>query len=136
MTVQDFLGIPYRLNGRDRNGTDCIGLVWLYLRHLGHNPPDGDGRPVDEGWRKEAPERMAAWLETHTTRTDDPREGDLVLMRLLGGVMHMGVMVDGERFLHILEDRPSMLSRLRTSRRRVVGIYRLNPEWRGPVQNG
>jgi len=109
---------------------DCTGLVWLYLRHLGCNPPDGDGRPVDENWRKEAPERMAAWLEAHTTKTDDPREGDIVLMRLLGGIMHMGVMVDEQRFLHILEDRPSMLSRLGASRRRVVGLYRLNPEWR------
>ncbi|MGE5598498.1 MAG: NlpC/P60 family protein [Bacteroidota bacterium] len=130
MPLDDFLGIPYRLNGRDRSGADCAGLVLLYLRSLGYHPPDGDGRPVTPDWRKDAEPRMLAWLNKYAVPVDRAQQGDIALFRLPRGTMHLGVMVDGQSFLHVLEDRDSMLMPLRRARRRLVGLYRLRPEWR------
>ncbi|MGE5530405.1 MAG: NlpC/P60 family protein [Patescibacteria group bacterium] len=125
MPIEDFLGIPYRLNGRDRNGMDCVGLVVMYLRSLGINVPDGDGRPVDANWRRDGRERIQAWLDAHARRVDVPGAGDIVFFIIPGGTVHLGVMVDGESVLHIMEDRDSMLTPLRRISRRLAGIYRL-----------
>ncbi|MGE5599468.1 MAG: NlpC/P60 family protein [Bacteroidota bacterium] len=130
MPLQDFLGIPYRLTGRDRSGADCAGLVLMYLRSLGYRPPDGDGKPVTADWRNGAEERMRAWLSRYAQPVDRPQEGDIVLFRLPRGTMHLGVMVDDKNFLHVMEDRDSMLTPLRLARRRLAGLYRLKPEWK------
>ena len=124
MPIQDFLGIPYRLNGRDRSGTDCLGLVLMYLRSLGLNPPDGDGRPIGPDWRREAEARISAWLSQHARRVNQPAAGDIAVFRLPGGTMHLGVMADGQNVLHVLEDKPSMLTPLPRCHR-LVGLYRL-----------
>ena len=34
MKLEDFIGIPWKLNGRSFNGTDCIGIIILYLTRL------------------------------------------------------------------------------------------------------
>jgi len=126
MAIEEFLGIPYQLNGRDRSGTDCLGLVIQYLWSIGRTPPDGDGQPIDADWRREAEPRIMAWLSQHTHRVTVPAPGDIAVFRLPGGTMHLGVMADAATILHILEDRPSMLTSLRRVGRRLVGVYRLH----------
>ncbi len=125
MPIQDFLGIPYRLNGRDRSGTDCLGLVLMYLRSLGLNPPDGDGLPIHADWRRGAEKRIRSWMAEHARRVDEPAGGDIAVFRMADGTMHLGVMADAKNVLHVLEDRPSMLTPLRRIRRWLVGVYRL-----------
>lgn len=125
MPAEDFVGIPYRFNGRDRSGVDCLGLVILYLRHLGFNPPDGDGRPIEDDWRLDAESRITTWLGQNAVPVSTPVAGDIVVFRLPGGTMHFGVMADTTNVLHITEDRPSMLTPLRLIRRRLLGLYRL-----------
>ena len=125
MAVSDFLGIPYRLNGRDRSGTDCLGLVLMYLCSLGMKPPYGDGLPIDADWRQKAETRLTSWFSRHARAVPTPAQGDVALFRTRDGTMHLGVMVDGESVLHILEDRASMLTPLRRLRRMLVGVYRL-----------
>ena len=96
----------------------------MYLRSLGMNPPEGDGRPIGPDWRKDAESRIAAWMARHAEQVSVPSAGNIVVFYLPRGTMHLGVMVDGENVLHILEDQPSMLTPLRRCRRRAV-FYRL-----------
>lgn len=128
LDMAEFLGIPWRLNGRDRTGADCLGLVVMYLHAQGVRVPDGDGLPVTENWREDSPGRALSWLSHHATRVDSPAPNDIVLFRIpSGGGIHLGVMVDTQRILHVLEDRPSMLTPLRQMRQWIMGIYRLAP---------
>lgn len=126
LDMSEFLGIPWRLNGRDGTGADCLGLVVMYLQAQGVDIPDGDGLPVTENWREDSPRRALQWLSRHATRVDSPAAHDIVLFRIpTGGGIHLGVMVDSERVLHVLEDRPSMLTPLRRMQRWIMGVYRL-----------
>ena len=38
--ARSYLGVPWKHQGRDRLGIDCIGLVVACLRDCGHSPPD------------------------------------------------------------------------------------------------
>lgn len=96
----------------------------MYLRSIGLDPPDGDGRPIDADWRRDAESRISAWLSQHARPVNQPAAGDIAVFRLRGGTMHLGVMADGQNMLHILEDRPSMLSPLSRCHH-LVGLYRL-----------
>lgn len=89
-----FLGLPWRLDGRGRDGVDCRGLVEMVLAaHLpGARLPDGDdGRD---------------WF-----KVDVPRPLDVVLMlkpvqmrRTLSlAPAHVGIMVTPDQMLHIPE---------------------------------
>lgn len=37
-----YIGIPYKLHGRDYSGADCYGLVYLYLKDRGYTLPKYD----------------------------------------------------------------------------------------------
>lgn len=99
----DLVGLPFRDGGRGPDAYDCWGLVrHVYCRQLGIDLPDyGEisakdlvrvaremRRGADDGWRV----------------PPVPRAYDVCLMR--GGrggaaVLHVGVMVDDRRLLHV-----------------------------------
>ena len=65
------------------------------------------------------------WTQKHT-----PEEGDLVLLRVLGSESHIGVVIDGNSFLHIREGSDSCVEKLDSGswRNRVVGYFKYTPE--------
>ena len=79
------LGRPYRYGGADPSGFDCSGLVHFAAAGVGLQLPRtaqellGTGTPV----RREA---LAG--------------GDLVFMHLTAKELHVGIAVDGARFVH------------------------------------
>lgn len=126
MELESYLGIPYKFKGRDRQGIDCLGLVWLYLKEKGISIPDHDGMPMEKMAQPDYLERALRALDQIGQRVDEPQADDIVVMRLPGGYTHMGVMVDNRHMLHVLIDRPSSLTPIRKYRRRIVAIYRLH----------
>jgi cell wall-associated NlpC family hydrolase len=124
---QQFLGIPFKFKGRDRNGADCLGLVWMYLRARGFHIPDSDGLPMERDNQPDYLDRAIDALSQLFESVAYPQANDIILMRLPGGYTHMGVMVDDERMLHVLKDRPSSLEPVEKYRRRVVAIFRPKP---------
>jgi len=129
LTYEKLLGIPYKFKGRDTTGVDCLGLVWLYFRSKGIKFHDTDGLPMLEEIQPDYLRRVLTALDKLFRRLDEsrekPREDDIVVMRLPGGYIHLGVMVDDKNMLHVLKDRPSALSPLRRFRSRIVAVYRL-----------
>lgn len=121
---QQLMGIPFKFRGRDRNGTDCLGLVWMYLRSRGIRIPDGDGLPMERDLQPDYLNRAINALSEYCESVPYPEADDIILMRLPGGYTHMGVMVDQDNMLHVLMDRPSGLEPVRKYRRRVVAIFR------------
>ncbi|MGE5580455.1 MAG: NlpC/P60 family protein [Bacillota bacterium] len=124
MFYQQFLGIPFKFRGRDRSGTDCLGLVWMYLRSKGIRIPDGDGLPMEKDLQPDYLDRAIEGLSRCCESVAQPQANDIILMKLPGGYTHMGVMVDEENMLHVLKDRPSGLEPVQKYRRRVVAIFR------------
>ena len=115
-------GIPYAAGGESRSGADCWGLVRLYAREeLGVVLPDigrdGDawhlaaGQVADTGWQKV---------------TSFSRHGDVLLFRLPGAILHVGVMLPDGRFLHVMEGGSSRIDLLAHDpwRSLLIGVYR------------
>lgn len=124
-TPKELTGIPYKFGGRDFEGVDCLGLVWLYFRRKGLEFPDSDGLPLEGEVHPDYLERVTRALDAIARPVSEPKEDDIVVMRLPGGYVHLGVMVDDVRMLHVLKGRPSCVVPLRRFRSRIVSIYRL-----------
>jgi murein DD-endopeptidase len=79
------LGQPYKFGGAAPGGFDCSGLVAFSAASVGIRLPRTahaqleSGRPVER-----------ARVKT----------GDLVFMRLARKELHVGIAIDGERFIH------------------------------------
>jgi cell wall-associated NlpC family hydrolase len=128
LSYRQFLGIPYKFRGRDHRGTDCLGLVWMYLRTRGIFIPDTDGLAMEHDRQDDYMRRAMNALEKLGKPVIIPHKDDIVLMRMPGGYTHMGVMVDDVNILHVLKDRPSRIDPVRRFSRRITGIYRPYPD--------
>lgn len=101
----EYIGLPFEDCGRGPNGYDCWGLVRrVYFDRLGLELPSyGEISARDLARIARA---MEAVKDEGWTQTLTPRSLDVVLMRSGRGgrrVVHVGVMVDGARVLHVEE---------------------------------
>lgn len=112
--VRDYLGVPYKLGGSDRNGIDCSYLVHaLYRDYDGRRLPTLTRDLIRVGGRVPA---------------DELAVGDLVFFSFNGNnVSHVGVYLGDNRFVHASESRGVIISSLRESvyRERYVGARRV-----------
>ena len=130
--VADYVGVPYRMLGRSRDGADCWGLVRLvYADRLGIALPAYDGR----GFRGRASvpdvarlvaDARGAWREVPEVAAAPP---DLVLLRVHGQPVHVGLLVAPGIMLHSLAGHDSAVERLDSLAwaRRVIGYGRWTP---------
>lgn len=128
MDITSYLGIPFVGGGRTReSGLDCWGLVRLvYLEQLGLDLREYAGvTPEDPVWTSIAEEEAtASWLEVPH---GDRREGDVVILRVLGLPWHVGVMVDQRAFVHTVKNIGVCIERIDSVhwKNRVLGYRRL-----------
>lgn len=125
----DFIGIPFRLRGRDRSGCDCWGLVRLAFAARGIELPSYADGYVDLGERDEiaaliAGEARQSWRRL--VAPDEAREWDVAVFRDGPLALHIGIVVEMGRMLHVVRDRESIIESYRDGRwlHRLTGIYR------------
>jgi cell wall-associated NlpC family hydrolase len=84
-TAASMLGQPYRFGGAAPGGFDCSGLVVYAAAGAGVHVPRtaheqlGFGEPIARG---------------------EVQAGDLIFMHLAHKELHVGIAIDGERFIH------------------------------------
>lgn len=126
----DFIGLPWRVRGRTREGVDCYGLCWLAWRAAGFDPPSyADAYPDDREKTESAAliaDKRSGW-PWQPIAPGEEREFDLLTFRVAGFVSHAALVAGQGRMLHIPEGRESCLEKYRDSRwaDRLDGIYRL-----------
>lgn len=130
--VAGYVGIPYRTLGRARDGADCWGLVRLvYADRLDVELPAYDGRGFSG--RASVPDvaslvadARGPWRELPEDEAAPP---DLVLLRVHGQPVHVGVLVAPKLMLHSLAGHDSAVERLDGLMwsRRVIGYGRWSP---------
>ena len=124
-SINAFVGLPFLDKGRGYHGVDCWGLVRLYYRdELGIMLPSyADYNGVEDV-------ENITYLINHYRDdwypVDEPRRGDVVLIKIAGVATHVGVYHTQGRFLHVQIGKYSELARINseTWRRRIVGYYR------------
>ena len=123
-----YIGIPYKPRGRDKtDGLDCWGLIHVVLKEVFNiNVPSYDEYDDTENWAA-----MAGVIRRHVTdwrkiNTEFVRPGDVVLMRMRGEPLHVGVIIGPGQMLHILKGINSVIERHDGVmwKHRVLGIYR------------
>ena len=115
-TARRFTGIRYHWGGIDPNGFDCSGYVQEVFRLCGYRVP-----------------RLADVQHKELVKVDKEslQKGDLVFFNTDGsGISHVGIYVEGNRFLHASSSRGVMESSLEENyyKTKFVGGARL-PQW-------
>jgi cell wall-associated NlpC family hydrolase len=104
MWTDDFIEIPFKPDGRDRNGCDCWGLVCLvYREKLGIELPEYKG--VFEAQTIAQLKNVARVMEREKeswVRVEKPHEFDVVMIRSGAYAWHVGIVIDRRRMLHVM----------------------------------
>lgn len=123
-SIDRYVGLPWRDGGRDFDGVDCYGLVWLWFRHeVGLRLPRFDHAYANAADRSETAPLIeagcAAW------RSVAIRPGAVALVRRGRDPAHVALVAPGRRLLHIdKRDGLSCLVPLTEAwRRRMVGCF-------------
>ena len=109
MRLTDFIGIPWKVGGRDFDGIDCGGLCMLAARHL-------YGIEIPDMWKYDETNNLAITIKvlqdlyTLASQIDKPCNGDVISLQLSSGYVHYGLFING-RMLHISENTRSRLTR-------------------------
>ena len=84
--IEQWMGTRYRLGGTTKSGIDCSALIQiLYVTQFGTNLP------------RTAREQFDA---TQRISRTDLQEGDLVFFNTQGGVSHVGMYLQNNKFVH------------------------------------
>lgn len=126
--AEQYVGLPYRARGRDRQGIDCWGLVRLVLREqFGTDVPEYAGHY----WTRELTPAVAEKIAEESARWEAvpagmERAGDVVLLRLRGYPIHVGIVVAPGEMLHAHDGADAARESYHALhwRHRVVGFYR------------
>ncbi len=122
-TYADLIGKAFVPGGRGPLAFDCYGLVKSVLERNGIPAPD---YPSGEDAGMNASLILAA-MEAGWESVSSPEANCVVLFRMdRREGTHVGVMVDGQRFLHALKGTGVCVERVDSElwKRRVIGFYR------------
>jgi hypothetical protein len=123
--ARSWLGVPFRHQGRDRNGVDCAGLVICLGRELGLLPKDFDVN----GYRRSPDGTMLAECDKHLDIAPIA-QAHVAVMRFSEEPQHIALLVPyrhgGLAVLHALERSGKVVEHRIDSvwRDRIVKTYR------------
>lgn len=92
--AKPWLGTPYKYGGDSKAGVDCSGFVMqMYKQVLGKSMPHNAAKMYKQG-----------------KKVSKPREGDLVFFGSFWSVDHVGIYLEGDRFVHASSSKGVMVS--------------------------
>lgn len=94
--MEDWYGTPYRFGGESKKGIDCSAFVC---------------RMMDSIYNIALPRTAQSQFEIGSRiRKDELQQGDLVFFNTTGGVSHVGVYLDNNKFVHASTSMGVMVS--------------------------
>ena len=126
--LNKLVGIPFKLNGRDFNGCDCMGIAYLYYRYVKDIIYSfSDGKRTFLRNPKKDFERIVSILEifAHPVLFSELDEGDIVVLKsrrkTVGAV---GVCINKHQILHMDKFVGSCLTKIRYLKNFFLTAYR------------
>jgi len=141
MLLTDFvrraLLVPFKDKGRDWDGWDCWGLIYVAQRevwgrclplHIGEYADAGDTadsrRYLDDVIRKNIEAAcLSVWHQVPA-----PKQGDVAVVRMANRPIHVALCIGNQSCLHVLKGSGTHIfsSSGLVWRRRIEGYYRYN----------
>lgn len=128
----DYIGIPFKTLGRDKDGCDCYGLVKLVLNsHYAIMLPELleyadalDNQHIQEVVSDNVPLLSGEEL-------DRPEEGAVVILSSGGLSAHIGLLVTDKLMLHTTSLTGAVIEPISSNRikNRIRGIYSVNKSY-------
>lgn len=95
---QNWKGTPYQFGGLNKKGIDCSGFVYrTFKESFGHSIPRTSELQL---------------LTGSSINKNNLRAGDLVFFKTSTKVLHVGIYIDNEKFLHASTSKGVMISEL------------------------
>jgi probable lipoprotein NlpC len=124
----NYISIPYVDNGRDEKGCDCWGLARLFYRNeFSIELPSYLGEYASAEEKKE----VSATINRHKgewEKVEDGEEkfGDIIILRLAGYPLHIGIVLENKRMLHTLKGCGTIVEHYdsRIWKNRIFGFVR------------
>lgn len=124
-TFSKYVGVPWEHKGRE-GGLDCWGLVRLFYQqeYSIKLPLHSTVYSNDDG---QITHKLAKDANVYTNHplyeTNNPKPGDIILFRILGHPIHVGIYISEREFLHTQRSSGSVITNFRNWRKRIVGFY-------------
>jgi hypothetical protein len=121
--ASDYIGIPFVDHGRTFGGCDCYGILRLVYRcELGIELPSyddvyesvKDGAGLSGNWNA---------VKHQWRQIPEPCEFAAAMFRFHSGRLHVGVMIDAERMLHVEEGKMTCIEKVAPWRNLLQGYY-------------
>jgi len=128
MDFSKYIGIPFKDKGRTINGLDCWGLLCLIFKEQFNIeiPTFLDEYPTATNFPqigKLIGDNIYTWIEIEQ---DIRKVGDVILLRLFGYPVHVGILVNKQQMIHVFKGTDTCLQRIYGTiwKKRIHGIYR------------
>ena len=127
MNLSNYIGIPYKINGRNEKGLDCYGLIIdIYKKHFSINLPDFNSSFLsssDQAIPNKAKKESEYWTPVNY---NSRKQGDVILFNIGGNPFHIGLILDQSKMIHTLEGHNCVIESYSGARwrSRFEGIYR------------
>ena len=126
--ISPYLNIPFRHNGSNLTGVDCLGIVRLFNKHEFNF--DIPGCDYDEDWNKLGYNLIEEGYQAICEKIPTPVRYGIVGFRMPGYFVehHLGIILyDFDQFLHSPLNKPSCVSKLSHPlwKRSVTAYYKV-----------
>lgn len=127
MIADKFLDAPFVKGGRDFDGMDCWGLVYLYYKEIGVDIPSYDYYAIGQNTR-DTIRKIYSEKDKHWSRVDKPQLHDVVFCRHGQLGSHVGVYIGEGQMLHIEIGHEACIETITGLKweHKILGFYRLS----------
>ena len=116
--MKKYIGIPYKENGRDFNGVDCYGVIYLFFKEeFGVIVPEVTDLiySKDRFSVKEKEDHLLKAIGIKWVPVDTIKKFDVLVFNKKSDCKissHVGLYLGRDKFLHVTEDLSSSIARL------------------------
>lgn len=124
--IRQLLQVPFVEKGRDESGADCWGIVLLYYKwKYNVSLPRYDGIYLKQEFPEDGVEDFNEVINPIEDfyEVENPEQDDIVMLIVSGRPVHVGVMIDQNRFIHTYKNRAACIESLK------------DQKWNGKVES-
>lgn len=123
------IGIPFKIAREDFKACDCVGICWLYHKHIhSKDYKHRDGKMlVIRDPRKDVFRILDVMKEiAHQVKFEEIQEGDILIMMGNKQIGALGVAINATQMLHMDKNVGSRISKIANFKENFLRGYRFN----------